>query len=190
MRRLPFADALSFVVFPFFKTSEAVPIGEFTFRPVGDPGSLSGDDLVRLGEISKMFFLRDDKRIVSPTYCTVPHIDFDYDRAALERLSDIQAVIAYLYGAPHEIFGHPFLQYEDASLVILTPDEVSSYLVNPDRFVEQVGEYLGPEPKDALSGVPGYSGLYNFRERFWCIRTANISSWHLGNAQCLAKSSF
>jgi hypothetical protein len=33
--------------------------------------------------------------------------------------------VAYFYAAPHEIFGRPFLHYEDASLAVFSPSRVS-----------------------------------------------------------------
>jgi hypothetical protein len=168
MRPLTSPAALSFVVFPFLKTSDAVRIGEFTFRPISDPGSLSGADLERLSEISRMFFLRDHLRVKSPTYVTVPYIDRIRPTQVLDRLSDIQAVIAYLYSTPHPVTGHSFLSYEDASLVVLSPESVSLIILRGHHLVEEAvtDSYSQPAEPGRLGEIPGYAILYNFH---WCM---------------------
>ncbi|MFN3458343.1 MAG: hypothetical protein ACK4Z8_12280 [Novosphingobium sp.] len=82
-----------------------------------------------------MLFLKDDLRIASATFAIVDPVDVDHPSAQLDLLSDIRAVVAYAYSSPHEVFDDILLTPEEASLVVMSPGEVSKFLVYPDHHV-------------------------------------------------------
>lgn len=163
----------SFAVFPFLKTSGPVSIGNATFRSTDDTNQLTADQFECLREIAAMLFLKDDLRIHSASYAVVPFINLDDPTAELERLSNVQAFVAYAYASPHDVFGDPFLSAEHASLVIFSPSPVSIFLVKPKHHVDSVGVGSGLVADDRHE-VQGYSGLYNFRHRFWVAKGSRL----------------
>jgi hypothetical protein len=72
-----------------------------------------------------MLFLQDDLRVKSAPYAAVPYVDLENQQQPLTGLERLQTIVAYFYAAPHEIFGRPFLHYEDASLAVFSPSRVS-----------------------------------------------------------------
>ncbi len=159
-------SSYSIAVFPYLKTSGPVDIAGVTFRSTDDVAALSDDQRSSVADIAGMLFLQDDLRIKSATYAVVPAVDLTRFGSDVSLLSSIQAVIAYLYASPHEVFGNPFLTPEHASVVVFTPNMVSSFLVRPDFHVESVREAREIE-SDPSVPVAGYDGLFNFRHHFW-----------------------
>lgn len=163
----------SIAVFPFLKTSAPVSIGGISFHSTQDTKHLTAEQAGYVQEIADMLFLQDDFRIRSASYAVVPCIDLDQQTSELEHLANIQAVVAYLYGAPQRIFGDPFLATEHASLTIFTPQKVSIYLVRPEHHVDAIGSDNQLTPDDRHE-VPGYAGLYNFKHPFWVIKGSRV----------------
>jgi len=62
----------------------------------------------------------------------LPPLDFDRAEPLLKELEHVQAIVAYCYSAPHPTFGDPFFHYEQASLVIFSPEPVTTFLVRPE----------------------------------------------------------
>ena len=166
-------DAYSIAVFPFLKTSGPVPIGRITFRPTDDRSHLKHDPAERVAEIAQMLFLQDDLRIRSASYAVVPFIDLRQPNPDVEELKRLQALVAYCYTVPHQVFGDPFLRYEHASLVIFSPNKVSIFLVSPDHHVERIEGGSSPA-QDDRGKVQGYDGLYNFRHNFWVTKGSRL----------------
>ncbi|HWY23098.1 MAG TPA: hypothetical protein VNX26_17870 [Candidatus Acidoferrum sp.] len=163
----------SFVVFPFLKTSGVISIGGIDFRSTDDTASLSPDQAVHVSEIARMLFLQDDYRVKSASYATVPYVDLENQRPLLTGLERLQAIVAYCYAAPHEIFGHPFLHYEDASLAVFSPSKVSIHTVRPEHHTEPIAP-LQPVEADQFGFVQGYSGLYNFKHHFCVVSGSRV----------------
>lgn len=162
----------SLAMFPFLKTSAPVSIGNITFRSTDDTSQLSAEQAERVREIAEMLFLKNDLRIKTATYAVVPFIDVDHPGPDLEYLSRVQAVVAYEYASPHEIFGDPFLSTEHASLAIFSPGRVSLSLVRPEHHVQAIGS--GSFVPDGRHWVEGYTGLYNFRHHFWVAKGSRL----------------
>jgi len=155
----------SFAVFPFLKTSAPVLLPGITLYSTEDTAHLGPEDAKHVATIAAMLFLKDNQRIRSGTYARVSMIDLDHPEKVPEQLERLQAIIAYCYATPHPGLGDPFLAYENASLAILTPGPVSTFLVRPEHHTISVtAEPLSP---DHRGYVPGYHGLYNFRHHFW-----------------------
>lgn len=120
-----------------------------------------------------MLFLQDDLRIRSASYAVLPFIDFERVEPVLEKVRRIQTIVAYCYAIPHDIFGHPHLRYEHASLVIFSPGRVLAFLVRPEYHVEPQSRDRSLAP-DERGEIEGYSGLYNFRHHFWVGKGSRV----------------
>ena len=164
----------TFIVFPFLKTSGPVSIGGITFRSTDDVGQLTKEEAEHVGKIARMLFLQDDLRIKSATYAIVPYIDLERETQDLEKLANLQAIVAYCYAEPHAIFGNPFLSAEHASLVLFNPQSVSIFLVRPDHHVVLIGGVDSYPKPDDRHEVSGYFGLYNFRDHFWVSNGSRV----------------
>jgi hypothetical protein len=165
-------DTSTFAVFPFLKTTHPVTIGPHTFQSTNDLTGLSASDAERLSEIADMLFLKDDFRIRSASFTAMRHIKIDRGSAELDVLQNVQAIVAYAYASPHAIFGDPFLPYENASMVVFSPQAVSIHLLQPDYNVVP----LSPRTliPDERGEVDGYAGLYNFRHYFWIAKGSRL----------------
>lgn len=163
----------SIAVFPFLKTSGRVSLGGLTFRSTDDLDGLPQDRARSVRELSQMLFLQNNLRIRSATCAVVPPVDLTYSLPQAPALFNIQAVVAYLYASPHEVFGTMFLSTEHASMAVLTPGTVMDSLIQPDFHVEQVGRKPALNA-DEFGRVRGYDGLYNFRHHFWVAPGSRI----------------
>ena len=163
----------SIAVFPFLKTESPVRLGDLEFRSTIDVDGLPQGQASSVVEVSRMLFLRDNLRIRSASYAIVPLIDLTYSVPDVPHLSSVQAVVAYLYAAPTDVYGRSFLTSEHATMVVLTPDRISPLLVRSDVNVEPIGD-LPAHVEDGLQSVPGYAGLYNFRHHFWVVAGSRI----------------
>ena len=122
----------SVAVFPFLKTSKLVALGSLRFRSTEDTGDLHPDQALAVAEIAEMLYLKDDLRLKSASYAIIPRADFSRGTMPdLGNLQDAQAVVAYLYAAPHPTSGDLFLSSEHSSLVVFSPSQVAIHLVHP-----------------------------------------------------------
>src|SRR5438067_560789 len=159
----------TFAVFPFLKTSAPVQIGRLTFRSTHDFEALTQPQAEHVKQIAEMLFLQDDLRIRSASYAIVPGVDLDRHTPELEHLINVQAVVAYSYAAPHDVLGDLFLSSDHASLALFNPQNVSFFLVSSEHHAYSVSPEREPQA-DARHMLPGYAGLYNFRDHFWVRR--------------------
>ena len=157
-------------VFPFLKTAQAIQLGNFTFRSTDDIEGLGDEDAHHVREVSQMLFLQDDLRIRSAAYAMLPSLDLDKAEPMLKELEHVQSVVAYCYSSPHPTFGNPFFHFENASLVVLSPQGVREFLVRPEHHVEATDPSVSLGA-DRWHNLPGYRGLYNFRHHFWVAKT-------------------
>jgi hypothetical protein len=86
-------------------------------------------------------------------------------------LKRLHSLVAYLYGTPNDQFGDPFLGFECATLLLLTPGRVTRFLVEPEHHTI-LDSPLGIEWEG--DHAPGYDGLLNFVEPFWVVKGARI----------------
>jgi hypothetical protein len=160
-------------VFPFLKTTNALQLGCFRFRSTDDLDGLGEEDAQHVRAVSQMFFLRDDLRIRSSSYAMLPSLDLDKAAPALAELEHVQSVVAYCYSSPHATSGDPFFHFENASLVLLSPQPVSEFLVRPEYHVEATDPSVSLGA-DRGHNLPGYRGLYNFRHHFWVAKSSRL----------------
>lgn len=163
----------SIAVFPFLKTKEPVSIGRLTFRPTDDTSGLAPAEAALVADVSSMLFLRNDLRIRSASCAVIPFVDLTSPSPDVAHLSDVQAVVAYLYNRPHEVFGDPFLSTEYASMVVFSPGTVFADLVEPNVNVEATRGDL-ESSADESGRMAGYEGLYDLRHHFWVTRGSRV----------------
>jgi hypothetical protein len=167
----------SFAIFPFLKTTAPVQLGQFTFRATADLTDLSSEESEHLQKIMQMLFLQDDLRITSASYTKIPYVPLDYAQEAekeLRPLEVIQAVLAYCYGAPQPYQDRPFLEYEHASLAVLSPGGVSVFMVRPEHSAVALLDSAPTMKPDGQHFVPGYSGVLNFKHYFWLAEGSRL----------------
>jgi hypothetical protein len=160
-------------VFPFLKTTDAIQLGTFTFRSTDDTSNLEREDATHIREIADMLFLKDDLRIRSASYATLPPLVLDKTDTVVPELERIQAIVAYCYSAPRHAFGDIFFHSEHASLAIFSPQPVTTFLVRPDHHVVPARD-VAPLEADEWHSVPGYEGRYNFRNPFWVVNGSRL----------------
>ncbi|WP_156963710.1 HEPN domain-containing protein [Muricoccus aerilatus] len=166
-------QSFSIAVFPFLKTSEAVQLGNITFRSTEDVTCLPEDQASAVTEVAAMLFLKDQLRIDSSAYAILPFLEMERPGPVFQTLADIRAVVAYMYSSPHEIFDHLFLDPEEISMVLFSPARVSRFLVSPEHHTHLAISENGI-PSRAPEDLSGYYGLYNFRSHFWVARGSRI----------------
>jgi hypothetical protein len=168
------SDPKSFAFFPFLKTTAPVHLGNFKFQSSDDPVGLSDVQVDQIHRIHAMLFWRDDLRLKSSAFAVVPFIDPDRpDQTTLNDLAAVQSVVAYMYGAPHEVFGDSFLSAEHAALLIFTAGSVPRGLALPDHHVESVTPTVSREPTTSPH-VAGFHGIFNFHDQFWTTEGSRI----------------
>ena len=157
-------------IFPYLKTSGRLRLGRLEFRSTDDIDDLAEDEREAVRDVASMLFLKDDLRIASATFAIVDPVDIDRRSAQIDFLADVRSVVAYAYSSPHEVFDNIFLTPEEVSLILLSPGEVSKFLVYPDHHVVPVeGSIERRLSADDRDMVRGYAGLYNFVEPLWVV---------------------
>ncbi len=167
------AEPYSVAVFPFLKTTAPVDVGGVIFRSTDDVSGLDTGKTRSVVEVAEMLFLQDDLRIKAASYCVLPFIDLEHPGSALEQLRRIQAIVAYCYAVPHNIFGDPYLRYEHASLAVFSPGRVWDFLVRTEYNVEPQSPNRSLAP-DERGEIDGYTGLYNFKHYFWVAKGSRV----------------
>lgn len=158
----PFAIA----IFPFLKTSGPITIGGHTFRSTDDLEGLDRSEASAVEELAQMLFVHGDLRVNSASFALIRSMDIHGNDERLTQLARIRAVLCYLYGSPHEVFGYVALNPEQISLAMFVPDKVSIHITRAEHHTSSVGAGARAQP-DAFGYVAGYRGLYNFRHYFW-----------------------
>jgi hypothetical protein len=163
----------SYAILPYLKTRSRISLNGYLFRSTDDREGLSEQDSRAVSEISEMLFLQNSIRLKSGSYTLLPklvHLESD-NAPTLNRLRDIQTVLAYCYSAPHPSMGHTFLPLESSDFLTFTPDRVSEFLVWPDYHAID----LSPDDRadTKVEGIRhtylGYSGYRNFVAPFWIV---------------------
>ncbi len=120
-----------------------------------------------------MLFLRGDRRITSSTYALLQTLDVDSEDPQLRHLRLIQTVVAYLYSLPNGPFNDPFLGSESASMIVLSPEPVSIFLLRPEHHTEKT-DFERTLEIDEWHRVAGYYGRYNFNLPLWVAPGSRI----------------
>ena len=163
----------SFTVFPYLKTSNAVSVGQLTFRSTDVTDELTSKQGDYVNDIASMLFLKDNLRIKSASYALIPFIDINHPEPHIEHLKNVQAVVAYCYASPRHEFGDIFLSSEHASMAVFSPGRVFKSLVCPDYHVDEV-QNSSNLVADNRGEINGYAGLYNFRHHFWVAKSSRL----------------
>ena len=156
----------SVAVFPYLKTLAPVTIGKYRFRSTDDTDGLPAPVACAVRDIADMLFVKDDLRVTSASYAVVSWIKQDSPGSELERLIQLRAIVAYLYSHPHDSFDSVLLTPEDCSLIVLSPDRVSKFLVRPEHHTTQVGN-AEKQAADQQHSLGGYSGFFNLSQPLW-----------------------
>jgi hypothetical protein len=80
-----------------------------------------------------MLYTQNNARVRSASYAAIPQIHVSGVFQIPEALKRVHSLVAYLYGTPNEQFGDPFLGYECATLLVLTPSRVSRFLIEAEH---------------------------------------------------------
>lgn len=167
-------ESLRFVVLPYLKTSGPVCIRGISFKSNEDLTGLSDEAKEHLGKLLKLFYLKEDLQIESMTYAfkDLENSSQNEDEF-LQRLFEAQALIAYLYSAPHPAFLDPFLTKEHANIYNFRPKQVSKYLIWPNNNVVNLSsEKIELTEKDHF--VSGYECVLNNEAHMWVTESSRL----------------
>lgn len=153
-------------IFPFLKTSGPVRIGKYKFRCTADLDGLPNNQAKAVAELASMLYLRDDIKIASAAYSITEALGSWRPGPVVKDLERVRAVVGYLYSAPHPTSGDVFLPFDNASLAILNVSEVSVHLLRP-KHGTTIDTELSSNELDSLRTLPGYEGIFNFRQPMW-----------------------
>ncbi|MGY4396436.1 hypothetical protein ACVWZA_001616 [Sphingomonas sp. UYAg733] len=175
--RLPAIVAeFGIAIFPCLKTSNPIRIGEYTFSSTTDLSGLPDDQAAAVSELAAMLYARDDVRIAQASYAITEPLGVFRPGPVIERLDRVRAVVGYLYSGAHPTFGDAFMPFEFASMAVIQPANVSTFLVRPDH-----GTILPPAPEgfvaDEFWHTPGYEGTYN-RRPVWLAKGSRLYGGH------------
>jgi len=158
-----------FAIFPYLITTEPISIRGITFHSSNDLDGCSEDEKSHLQTLFKLFFFREDFRIIKMAHACLKYSKnrVEYYKL-LQKLREAQTLIAYVYSSPEfcgrNPFGggpYPLCSLEHSSLYLFFPKQ---YVVNPldsakyIRTLENVSEAAGAEISQIL---PGYIGYFN-----------------------------
>lgn len=175
--RLPaITPQFGIAIFPCLKTSDSIPIGDYVFRPTTDVAGLPDDQATAISEVASMLYARDDVRIAQASYAITEPLGMYRPGPVIESLERVRSVVGYLYSAAHPSLGDAFMPFEFASLAVLQPANVSSFLVRPDH-----GTVMPSSPEgfvaDDFYNTPGYEGVYN-RRPVWLAKGSRLYGGH------------
>lgn len=175
--RLPaITPQFGFAIFPCLKTSAPICIGGYTFRSTTDLSGLSDEQAAAVSEVAAMLYARDDVRIADAVYAITEPLGSLRPGPVIERLNRVRAVVGYLYSSPHPTNGDAFMPFEFASLAVVQPANVSTFLVRPEH-----GTILPPFPEgfvaDDFHNTPGYEGVYD-RRPVWLAKGSRLYGGH------------
>jgi hypothetical protein len=163
-------------IFSCLKTSAPICIGGYTFRSTTDLSGLSDEQAATVCEVAAMLYARDDVLIAEAVYAITEPLGSLRPGPIIERLDRVRAVVGYLYSSPHPTNGDAFMPFEFASLAVVQPANVSTFLVRPEH-----GTILPPLPEgfvvDDCHQTPGYEGAYN-RRPIWLAKGSRLYGGH------------
>ena len=162
-------------VFPYLRTHEPVELGGLLFRSTEDVKDLSSEDAKHLREIVEALYLIDNIGVDEVVYSLLPPVEFAEDPSLLQTLENIHAVVAYCYGPPSPLTGDPFLDVEDVSMAIFSPQPIPLFLIDPPGpdYSSRPHRSL---PQDQWQRVEGFEGRFNFRHAFWAAQGSRVYS--------------
>jgi|SRR5579872_554312 len=161
----------SIAVFPYLKTSGPVRFGHYLFRSTDDLEGLSEAEAAAVTDVTAMLYTQNNARVRSASYVVIPQIHVSGLFQIPEALKRVHTLVAYLYGTPNDPFGDPFLGYECATLLVLTPGRVSRFLIESEHHT------ILDEPIAIAwdnNFAAGYDGMRNFTEHFWAVKGSRV----------------
>ena len=164
-------ELFSIAVFPYLKTSGPVRLGPYLFRSTDDLERLTEAQATAVTDVTAMLYTQNNARVRSASYAVIPQIHVSGLFQIPEVLKRVHSLVAYLYGTPNDQFGDPFLGYECATLLVLTPDRVSRFLIESEHHT------ILDEPIAIAwdnDFAPGYDGMRNFMEHFWVVKGSRV----------------
>jgi hypothetical protein len=164
-------ELFSIAVFPYLKTSGPVRLGPYLFRSTDDLEGLSEAQMTAVTDVTAMLYTQNNARVRSASYTVIPQIHISGLFQIPEVLRRLHTLVAYLYGTPNDQFGDPFLGYECATLLVLTPDRVNRFLVESEHHTI-LDEPIAIAWDNDLA--PGYGGIRNFTEHFWVVKGSRV----------------
>ncbi|ENK1244381.1 hypothetical protein AB2063_002572 [Clostridium botulinum] len=160
-----------FAIFPYLKTSNSLSIRGIQFRSSSDIDSVPIEIKEHLETIFAMFFLRDNLRIKDMTYTYIKSEDKAEEiQRNIEKLIDIQTLIAYLYSSPHPTDLNPYLKKEHSNMFFLIPRRVVKGILCPDNNVENIYNCDNLPEADNRYEIPGYEGRLNNESQFFVAK--------------------
>jgi Apea-like HEPN len=164
-------DLFSIAMFPYLKTFETIQIGPYLFRSTDDLEGLSEAQSTAVSEVTAMLYAQNNLRVRSASYAVIPQIHVFGVIQIPEVLKRLHSFITYMYGTPNEQFGDPFLRVECATLLVLTPNRVPRFLIEPEHHT------ILDDPLDIAwdnDHAPGYDGMLDLTEPFWVVKGSRI----------------
>ncbi|WP_152412972.1 HEPN domain-containing protein [Nitrolancea hollandica] len=160
-----------FVVFPYLKTSAPVTIRGITFRGIDDVDGLSEDAKAILQEVTSMFYLRNDQRILKMTYVHYQDIPIDNQVARMaQQIDQAQTLITWLYTNPIGPFGSRRFSYEHSTFYVF---ERWEQIPRGELYGDDHEYGLVTEPasdgSEQLADIPGYMVSQNFESQHFLI---------------------
>jgi len=137
---------------------------------------LSDEQAAAVREMGAMLHARDDVRIAEAAYSITEPLGSLRPGPIIERLDRVRTVVGYLYSSPHPTNGDAFMPFEFASLAVVQPANVSTFIVRPEH-----GTVLPPLPEGFVADdhhhTPGYEGTYN-RRPVWLAKGSRLYGGH------------
>ena|ERR1700685_2754587 len=164
-------ELFSIAIFPYLKTSGPVQFGPHIFRSTDDLEGLSEVQAAAVTEVTRMLYTQNNARVRSASYAVIPPLHVSGVLQVPEVLKRMHTLIAYLYGTTNDPFGDPFLGYECATLLVLTPGRVSRFLIESEHHT------ILDEPLAIgwdNNFAPGYDGMLNFTKPFWVVAGSRL----------------
>jgi hypothetical protein len=163
-----------YVFFPYLKSSGIVHYRHITFGTTSNVAHLKADIAEHVAVLASMFFLRDDLRIKDMTFAVLVAENRMALASLVDSLAEFQAFVCYLYSAPHEIFGEPFLHAEHASAFVFEQSRVQIQFLRSDYHVDALSDRSFDEAPDARNEVAGYKGRLDQRSPLWVAKGSRI----------------
>lgn len=164
-----------FAILPYLKTSKALNIRGIEFRSSSDINSAPIEIKEHLETIFSMFYLRDNLKIKDITYTYIKSEDKEEEiQKNIEKLIEIQTLIAYIYSSPHPTNLNPYLTKEHSNIYFLITKRISKYILYPENNVEQMSDYSNLPEEDFRHEVPGYEGRLNNESYFWVAKESRL----------------
>jgi len=164
-------ELFSIAVFPYLKTSGPVPLGPYLFRSTDDLEGLTEAQATAVTDVTAMLYTQNNARVRSASYAVIPQIQVFGLFQIPEVLKRVHGLVAYLYGMPDDQFGGPFLGYECATLLMLTPNRVDRILIESEHHTILDEPIAIAWDNDC---APGYNGMRNFMEHFWVVKGSRV----------------